>query len=207
MTEEEPSQFKLIYYEARGTADKTRLLLSLVDVFYLNTTISGRQVIKHQEHSPLGQLPIWEDDQVIVSGSLPVFLFLARKFHLEPPQPQDQALCLAVTAFTEEICQRLWDAPFLEEGISDHAAAQAKTKFMQAVLFPRLTLLSREIPSGSSTLLSDVSYADAALLAMLDAVDKELPLALSAFPSLKAYRKAMKERPAVVALEKSGRRY
>jgi glutathione S-transferase len=158
--------------------------------------------------SPTGNLPVLQDGDVVVAQPEAILTYVEERYapkeHLVPLQ---QARRDMILSFALELQRTLWSAEFYHaETLSDRELEEQKGLFIRDFVVPALSFLTRLIGARDYALGDIFTRADCALVAALDAVDKNLPRALPAFPEIKKYLKRCHARPAISRLMAEGRR-
>ncbi|KAG9392953.1 glutathione S-transferase [Carpediemonas membranifera] len=168
---------------------------------------------KVREMSPFGDLPMIEAGSLRISGDLPIYRFLGTLLGYTGTTPQEQAEVNMWVDTTADLTREMWGADFMaakEGGATDYTVAGKKTEFGIQYLEPKLRLLSARFEARAHPLYivgDTLTLADISLFSALEAIDREVPLALASFPGLSEWRVRMEQRPRIAALNDSGRRY
>lgn len=145
----------LSYYDAKGTALKLRLLLVHAGVAHEWRPLkTPEEILKAQERSPFGELPLWETEDIVVSGSLAVFEHVAIDMGYLLPREmniQRYALSRQFAHYCEGVLEDLWR---MTEFLASPEAQDARSKgvgrsaireaYIRMRLRPKLELVSRE---------------------------------------------------------------
>eukprot|EP00767_Chilomastix_cuspidata_P002439 gnl/Chilomastix_cuspidata/2565.p3 GENE.gnl/Chilomastix_cuspidata/2565~~gnl/Chilomastix_cuspidata/2565.p3 ORF type:complete len:209 (+),score=109.55 gnl/Chilomastix_cuspidata/2565:1117-1743(+) len=199
----------LTYFPARGTCDKVRVYLAELDIKYRDDIISGKEAGAARRRAPFGVLPTYRDEDREVSHGLAIMLYLAEK-HGPALSLGEKAFLTNIACVCEDILTEMWASEFITApGLSDYAVAQKKAEFLESYVAPTLTLFVKDIEGrpGPFLLGEQFTFGDACLFAMLEAVDRELPLALAVFPRLAEFRSKVARQPRIAALTESGNRF
>lgn len=76
------SNYKLIYFNARGRAEVSRLIFAQAGVEYEDKRVAGEEWAKLKPTTPTGSLPLLEVDGKQLTGSGVIARFLAERFGL-----------------------------------------------------------------------------------------------------------------------------
>eukprot|EP00741_Cyanophora_paradoxa_P019591 tig00021133_g18912.t1 len=215
---------RLLYYAARGSADMVRMLLREAGLPYVDDILTAKRLkeLTREGEIPFGAIPMLtmktDKSSVRVGHAPSIMRFLARStgFYGENLEESTEIDQWADEAF--ELINEYWSADFHDaEGLSDLALAEAKSKFLAKRLRPRLEAIAlaysmRRPPPGAPAdspfvVGAALSYADVTLFSVLDAISKELPMAVPLYPGLQAFCAAMRERPRINAFLDSPDRY
>jgi len=109
----------------------------------------------------------------------------------------------------EEIQQALWNAEFMKQECSEFKEKQLKDQFLREYLLEALDNLCRVMARNKTMHLvgNKLTFVDVMLFALLEAIDRELSLALPNFPLLTYFRDSIKSIPRISAFCDSGLRY
>ncbi|KAK0050281.1 glutathione S-transferase 7 [Biomphalaria pfeifferi] len=77
-----PKSLKLIYFNGRGRAELSRLILAVAGQKYEDVRIVGENWPAEKSKTPFGQLPVLEVDGQTFGQSLAIATYLAREFNL-----------------------------------------------------------------------------------------------------------------------------
>ncbi|KAK6994499.1 glutathione S-transferase 6 [Biomphalaria glabrata] len=75
-----PKSLKLIYFNGRGRAELSRLILAVAGQKYEDVRIVGENWPAEKSKTPFGQLPVLEVDGQTFGQSLAIATYLAREF-------------------------------------------------------------------------------------------------------------------------------
>eukprot|EP00455_Lapot_gusevi_P014580 TRINITY_DN172_c0_g1_i1.p1 TRINITY_DN172_c0_g1~~TRINITY_DN172_c0_g1_i1.p1 ORF type:complete len:208 (-),score=68.23 TRINITY_DN172_c0_g1_i1:194-817(-) len=86
---------KLVYFNARGRAEAIRLIFAEAGVEYEDVRLAGNEwpAYKAAHNLPFGQIPILEMDGKVLSQSVAITRYLAKKYNLVPANDYDAYLC------------------------------------------------------------------------------------------------------------------
>ncbi len=142
------STMKLYNLELSGNCYKIRLFLSLLDIKYelVNVDLMAYEHKSPEflQLNPLGQIPVLEDDGLILRDSQAILVYLAKKHGGEAWFPSDAAGMAQVTQWlstaANEIARGLADARLSKFGFAiDLEAAQKKAESILNVIEQHLT--------------------------------------------------------------------
>ncbi|GIQ80603.1 hypothetical protein KIPB_001429 [Kipferlia bialata] len=205
--QEQQSIGTLVFFPVRGEVDKIRLMLADSGMHYDFEPVSGGSAATKAESSPFGILPIWKDATTTTCHSMAIMLHLAGKLGYDGQTPVERGFLMPCAMQCEDILRTMWMAEF--SGSKSASTVQLRNKFYRDYICPRFTFLQRDVVATAKPyLLGDrLSYADLCLVAMLDAVAKEIPMSVGGFPELKRYRNRVMKRPNLKRMVKRGDRF
>ncbi|EFO62539.1 Hypothetical protein GLP15_1665 [Giardia lamblia P15] len=192
---------RLVYYDARGTALKCRLLLADLEIRYRWTPLaSAEQVAAAKTGAPSCVLPVWEDGAAKVAGSTVVLEYLGASLGRYSASLQVQAAARALVLFCEDLLTAIWRE---SEAVAEALAAGAEmmrseciAAYRQNRILPGLTVLARDVLSLRS-LAPEPLYSDYAVLEVLYYADAEYPELVDQFPLLRELSDGYFARPGI----------
>ena len=101
------STYKLYYFNRRGRAEISRLILAAADQKYEDVRYERDEWSTHKPQMPLGQIPVLEVDGVKLVQSLSIARFLAKQFHLAGKDNFEQAKVDAVVDTIDDAAMKL----------------------------------------------------------------------------------------------------
>merc|ERR1711892_51320 len=188
------SEIKLTYFDARGRAETSRLILAYAGVRYVDQRLTGEQFSTVKEKLPFGQLPALKYNGQTICQSMAIARFLAKEYDLV-------GLTAIETAQADEIVDRIND--ILEARVQAVFATDEskKTELMR-------TLLEETVPAGLAQLETRIqerggqflvgnqlTWADFHLFSFADFLDGE---ALESYPGLANLASRIAELPNIV---------
>jgi glutathione S-transferase len=199
----------LTYFGVRGSCDKIRLLMAQGNLNYTEVIITGREFASAKKDFEFEQLPMLEDGQLRIVTACAITRHVARKLNLYGSTFEEAALCDMWMAQCEEVQQSLWNAEFMQKDLPEHTSKQMKEQYLSKTLAPQLQLMSNVMAKNQTMFLvgKKLTFVDIVLFSLLDCIDRELPLALPAFPLLAYFHSSIKELPRIKAFCASGRRF
>ena len=193
---------KLIYYNARGTVLKCRLLLADMGIKYQWTPLdkAEEEVISAKISAPSCTLPIWEDSVTKVSGSAVILEYLGANLGKYSASLQVQAAARALVLYCESLLDSIWKeaevvAAFLATD-PDMTRSESISTYRQNRILPGLTILTRDMLSLKS-LSAEPLYSDYALLEVLYYANAEYPELVDQFPPLRELFQRYVARPGI----------
>lgn len=146
--------------------------------------------------NPRGQVPAWQDGDVIIYESLAIMMYLEQKHPEKPliPRGNDQDYATFLTRYFQ------YHAKLDHLGVQTDIIIRKKTRADVAEKIPLLLKELREWDKaleGREYLANTFSLADIALIPIVTSSVELLGLDISQFPSLEAWYRRMWERPSV----------
>lgn len=198
---------KLIYYNARGTALKCRLLLADMDIKYQWTPLSNiEQIIATKINAPSCILPVWEDNVTKVSGSAIILEYLGASLGKYSASLQVQAAERALVLYCEDLLDSIWkeseNVAALLASNNDMTRSEGTLIYRQNRIIPGLTILTRDMLSLKK-LSTEPLYSDYAILEVLYYANAEYPELIDQFPPLRELSNSYFARPGIKRLVES----
>ena len=193
----------LTYFDMRGRAEASRLLLADAGIEFVDRRIkSEKEWTSLQPTLPAGKLPLFNDDKVQLTESHAILRHLARVARIEPSNSADIARFDEVHEALAETQRDLWLSTWVEIGPYDDSA------FATVTLPRRLAGLASLLTPDAGTFWfgSKPSRVDFLAFALLDEIDAFVPDVLGNTPALANLYQSVSERPGVRNYLDSGRR-
>ncbi|WKX95180.1 hypothetical protein Q1695_011995 [Nippostrongylus brasiliensis] len=180
-------QYKLLYFDGRGTAEIIRQIFVVAGEDYEDVRISREDWPKLKEEMPFGQLPVLEEDGKKLAQSFAIARYLARKFGLAGKSAFEQALVDSIADqmkdFVSEIRPYLRIAWGFDQG--DSTSVEGILLPAREKLFTFLLKFLKENKSGflvgDSLTWADLYLAEAA------EIGQNVPEFYEGFPEIKAH--------------------
>jgi len=174
----------LTYFNGRGRAEVARLILAEAGVEYNDHRFDDMSP-SLKEKLPFGQVPLYEEEGLLLVQSMTIARYLARKHHLAGKDDKEAALCdMAV------------------DGIVDVQAArnaaktdEEKKKFAEEVLPKWLGYFEKLLGGKEYSVGGHLTWADIVAFNSMSNISAAFPGCLDHFPSLKAHRERIGSRP------------
>ncbi|XP_022081075.1 glutathione S-transferase 1-like [Acanthaster planci] len=99
--------YKLVYFNIRGRAEPTRMMLNYVGQKFEDVRYSSEEWVKHKPTTPFQQLPYLEVDGKIIPQSRVIEGFVAREFGLNGASNEETTTIDLVTAVLKDIMDPL----------------------------------------------------------------------------------------------------
>ena len=124
------STYKLVYFNARGSAEPARFVFAQAGVTYEDKRVGHgtEEWTKLKPSIPTGMLPILEVDGKQLIGSWVITRFLAERFGLAGSSDIENAEIAGIGDVLQDFIQRGWQAIFSGE-VGEERKAQMKKKF------------------------------------------------------------------------------
>lgn len=195
---------KLTYFDVRGRAEVIRLILEETGTLYSEHRVGLEEWSTLKPTLVFGQLPLYEEDGLVLNQSGAIYRHLARKFDLYGDNALEQTRCdIVQETFVEaqlNIGGFFWNPEF--EKLRDNYEAVE----LPALLL-RLQKLFRVNSANSGYWVGQrLSYVDFIAWHTLDYVRAFSQKTLDKFDDLARFRKAVSTRPNIAAYLASNRR-
>ncbi|HEU4577041.1 MAG TPA: glutathione S-transferase family protein [Polyangiaceae bacterium] len=194
----------LTYFDIRGRAEVIRLILEEVGAAYRERRVPEREWAAVKPTMPFGQMPLYQEGELVIPQSHAIYRYLARKYGLYGQDERERVRCDIV----EEV---FVDAQNVLGGFFWHAKfAELRSDFERTRLPELLAGLERllaENDGGRSFWVGQsLSYVDFCAWHFLDYVRAFSQAALERFPLLHAFKQRIEARPRIAAYLASERR-
>jgi len=183
---------ELIYFDMRGRAESSRLLLMDHEVQFDDVRIkSAEELSRLQSTSPFGHLPVLRDMSHLISESNAILRHISRMANDEPSELRLQAAWdeahEALASAQEELWLSSWVSPDPYEG----------KVYSQSALVRRLAGLDKLAGRnpGRFWFGEQPSRVDYLAFAFLDEIDAFFPERLRSFPTLADLHHQVSDRP------------
>ncbi|XP_067684553.1 probable glutathione S-transferase 6 [Haliotis asinina] len=183
------STYKLIYFDIRAKAELARLMFAYQGQEYEDSRISMEEWPALKPKMPFGQVPVLEVDGRMLSESVAITNYLARKFGLYGSTEFETFEVDQVVGITQDMWKVIVD--WIHE--NDETRKAALQKENEEKHFPKyLAALEKILKTNGNAFFvgSQLSYAD---LAAFDAMDIQVPdSVVDQFPLVKANRELVR---------------
>jgi glutathione S-transferase len=201
---------KLTYFAARGTCDQIRLLLAETNIPYYEMTINGLEFNKIKNFLPFQQLPLWEENNLKIVHANAIMRHLARKTGLYGNNEEERSLCDMWEEQCDLILKNFWQAEFMKNNIySDFKLNEMKHKYFYESLSLELKNISNLMSLNNNYYLvgEKLTFVDIKLFSVLDAINKEIKIAIPSFPLLENFYKEIGKRNRILEFCLSDKRF
>merc|ERR1719348_173173 len=188
------ANIKLTYFDARGRAETSRLILAYAGVQYVDQRLTSEQFASVKSKMPWGQLPALKYNGHIICQSNAIARFLAAEFDLVGTSN-------AEAAQADEIVDRIQDlhtARFKAVFASDEGKkAELMRELREDIVPAGLTQLEKKLEERGGQFLvgNQLSWADLALFAFYDIMGSAAHEVLEGYPLLKDLAERIAELP------------
>ncbi|CEG46860.1 RxLR-like protein [Plasmopara halstedii] len=192
-------QLKLTYFDGRGRAELSRLILAAGNVSFIDERLDREAFLAIKSKLPLGQVPVLEVDGTTYSQSMAIARYAAKITGL---YPQDPLECLRVDMVSESLVDVRMAILEIKYRTPDEAARNVKTKKLLDESLPKtLKLLEGFVHPGPFFMGDNMTYADIQLfdLIMNGMLDISTNFALKDYPNLAALVEMVQSNPNVAA--------
>jgi glutathione S-transferase len=202
---------KLTYFAARGTCDQIRLLLAETNIPYYEMTINGLEFNKIKNFLPFQQLPLWEENNLKIVHANAIMRHLARKTEgLYGNNEEERSLCDMWEEQCDLILKNFWQAEFMKNNIySDFKLNEMKHKYFYESLSLELKNISNLMSLNNNYYLvgEKLTFVDIKLFSVLDAINKEIKIAIPSFPLLENFYQEIGKRHRILEFCLSDKRF
>ncbi len=197
------SSVELVYFNMRGRAEASRLLLTVVDASFEDHRVCDvAQWSKLKPRLPFGALPILKDGPSTLSQSHAILRYLAYRYELLQNSLIDQSIYDEAQFSLAEAQEDLWQFAWREDYLTDpEPYATGRLSFFLNSLQAHLAQHGGDCWIGNS-----ISHIDCLAFAFLDELRAFFPTTLASFARLSEFHETFKNRPPVHAYIESGRR-
>jgi glutathione S-transferase P len=185
---------RITYFDFRGRVEMIRLTFEELEIIYEDRRIrTPKEWADLRPQVPLGQLPIYEDGDLLLAESHAIIRHLARKHDLYGKDEKERARCDMVEeclyAAQETLWRHFWDPQF-----------EAKRKpFATERIAPVLARLEALLSESDSShfVRSGLTYVDLYAFVYLDQLRALFPETLASVPRINDFRTSIARWPRV----------
>jgi glutathione S-transferase len=194
----------LTYFDIRGRAEVIRLILEDVGAPYRERRVAEREWAVVKPTMPFGQMPLYQEGELIIPQSHAIYRYLARKYGLYGQDERERVRCDIV----EEV---FVDAQNVLGGFFWHAKfAELRSDFERTRLPDLLGGLQRLLAENDGGrgfwVGQSLTYVDFCAWHFLDYVRAFSEATLEQFPLLHAFKQRIEARPRMAVYLASPRR-
>ncbi|KHJ78385.1 glutathione S-transferase protein [Oesophagostomum dentatum] len=193
-------QYKLSYFDGRGTAEIIRQIFALAGQEYEDVRYAHDEWPKHKDEMPFGQMPVLEVDGKQLAQSFAIVRFLSRRFGFAGETRFDEALVDSIADQFKDFMTDIRPMVVVALGFAQGDLAKlTKEVFLPArdKFFAYITKFLKANKSGY--LVGDsLTYVDL-YLAETSEFAKKVPTLYDAFPEIKAHAEKVRS---IAALKK-----
>ncbi|XP_070548538.1 S-crystallin SL11-like [Ptychodera flava] len=196
---------RVIYFDARGRAEPSRLVLSAAGVEFEDVRFTSEQwqTEKATGKYEFGQLPCLETDGVMISQSRAMARYLANEYGLAGKTNLDKAKADMVTDACEDLFQGMIKVFFEKDEAKKTELKTEYGKKLTATLASLEKILTANNGGDGFFVGDGVSVADLSFFAQVEFTSPSAPNLLDAYPKLKALNARVAALPNIAAwLEK-----
>ncbi|PRP77487.1 glutathione S-transferase P [Planoprotostelium fungivorum] len=194
-----------------------RLLLAETGLEYEDVVVTGQEFARWKNSLPLPYLPIWEEEGLTLVQPLCILKHIARESRnvlkeargMYGSTLQEAAHCDMLSEYCEKIVADFWNADFMQRNLHGLELEKKKDDYTENTLVPQMSDLCLMLSGNKCPHLvgARISFVDIQLFALLEAINKEIPLLLPSFPLLSAFHKTISNRPKIRTFCLSDKRY
>ncbi|XP_019635268.1 PREDICTED: LOW QUALITY PROTEIN: S-crystallin SL11-like [Branchiostoma belcheri] len=192
--------YKLYYFNGRGRAEPTRLMLAAAGLPYEDIRMEPEQWPEYKKKMPMGQAPVLEvDGRTMISQSIAIARFVAKESGLAGKTNMEQARAdMMVDGFVDmvnKMADYVWYEP------DEARKAEKKKTFFETTLpeflghFEKLLVANN---GGNGFFVGDgLTHAEVFFLGLSDDITAEKPDILSPHPKLAALVDRIRKYPGI----------
>ncbi|GAB6028478.1 hypothetical protein CHUAL_002637 [Chamberlinius hualienensis] len=191
-------KYKLTYFNGRGLAELSRLVLAQAGVEYEDVRLEKDNWPEIKPTTPLGQVPILEVDGQVIFQSRAIARFLAREHGLAGSNSIEAA---RIDGLVDAVYD-LWDHGYKIKFEQDAAKKEELTKkFLGETLPPYLSNITKILTNnGGKFLVGDkLSWADIAVAYALSGLREKFESSLESHDTLKQFSETVLNLPNIKA--------
>lgn len=196
---------KLYHYPLSGHAHRARLFLSLTGVKYdlieVDLRAGEHKTPDFLKLNTFGQVPVLEDDDVIVPDSLAIIVYVARKFGLEAWLPSEPAAAAAVQRWFSVAAGQLRYGPAAARLVTVFGAKYDVEQTL-ATAHAILKLIDQELVGRDWIVGNHPTAADVALYSYISSAP-EGNVDLLPYAEIKAWLQRIEALPGFVPFQKT----
>ncbi|OWF48494.1 glutathione S-transferase 1-like [Mizuhopecten yessoensis] len=192
------NKWKVTYFNGRGRAESTRIILTEAEVLFEDVRISKEQWDAMKQSTPTHTLPILElDDGTVLSQSPAILRFLGRKFNMYSDDLMEQyRIDLVMNIIDDLVDKKLIPALFEK----DPVLKAEKMKKVEADDLPGyMKLLTNELKAGGNGFFvgTKLSIADVKVFTVLENISSNFPETMAKCNDLREFKERIASRPKI----------
>ena len=188
------STYKLVYFNAKGRAELTRLVFAQAGVAYTDERITGEEWATRAPNTPFGMLPVLEVDGKQLGGSLVMARYVAEKYGVAGSNDFENAVIASILDAVSDVQHQSYSW-FFEK---DETKKAELKKDLDEHTFPAALANFEKFVAGNShgwLVGSKVTYGDLGVYLLLDMLSHLSPTVLDKFPSLSQLKNRVESLP------------
>ena len=191
--------YKLYYFESRGRAEPSRIILACAGVKYEDVRYTKEQWAEFKPKTPFGSMPVWEEDGKMLAGSTVIARYLGEKYGLAGGNAWENAQVANIVDFISDFGREI-SKVFFEK---DEEKKKELLKNFKSEVAPKFLGKLNELANNDSSFLwgNKPTWADFILFAILEprgfcnALGRE---DLSSYPALEKFVSTISALPNIV---------
>ena len=165
--------YKLYYFQGRGRAEASRLILAYAGIKYEDVRLSGKeQWPEFKPKTPFGTMPVLEEDGKMVGGSLVIARYLGEKHGIAGGDAWENAKIANIVDFVSDFMQEMTKV-YMEK--DEAKKAEIEKKFKEEAVPKYLGKLNGLAGDSGYLWNSKLSWADLVLYTVLEFMKDQLP--------------------------------
>ena len=185
-----------------GNCHKVRLLLSLLALPYQSQAVDLRggeqRGPDHLQRNPFGQVPVLDDDGLIIRDSQAILVYLAKRYGGEQWWPDDAYQLAQIAAWLSTAANEIFHGP-AKLRVHHKFGSPIDTTTARQTAYKVLDIIDRHLQNQDWLVGDSVSIADIAVYPYL-ALAPEGGLDIGAFPNIIAWFQRIRALPGYVAM-------
>ena len=188
------SSYKLTYFNARGRAELTRLILAQAGVEYTDERLNYEEWVQRESSTPFGVIPVLEVDGKLIGGSIVIARYVAEKFGVAGSNDFENAIIASIVDAATDLGMEMYTT-YSEE---DETKKAEKKKVLEEQTIPAALANIEKFAAGNSDgwlVGPKVTYGDLSVYLILDQLSGAVPTVLDKYPALSQLKKKVESLP------------
>ncbi|XP_003727717.1 S-crystallin SL11 [Strongylocentrotus purpuratus] len=197
-----PKTYKLEYFNLRGRAELSRLLMAQADMKYEDVRLSFADwgtAKGNQEKYPLGFLPVLEEDGKVISQSMTIARHLAREFGMAGQNEEEMVMIDMICETCNELLSKMIEIALMQ-GEAKPNAVKEFTEVKSLLPMKNITTWLEMNGKGNGYFVGEkMSVADLFVFSIMEHLAGKYPNILTKHPLLQAFYERMIKEPKLAA--------
>ena len=188
------SDIKLSYFNARGRAETSRLILAHAGARYIDQRLSMEQFASAKERLPFGQVPVIKVDGEVVSQSMAIARYLANLYGLAGRSNMEMAQADEIVGVVNDMIEKRIAA--MRETDERKKSEMTREAMSEAIPATLLKLEARLTERGGQFFAgNNLTWADLHVFSFVDRTRLDNPELLNECPKMKNLVERIEQKP------------
>ncbi|KAK7027291.1 hypothetical protein SK128_005166 [Halocaridina rubra] len=189
-------EYKLIYFNAKGTAELIRWIFTHGGITFTDERIEMEDWPERKSEMPHGKVPVLMIDEEPLVQSLAIARFAAKEAGLVPEDNLEAAMCDALVDTVNEMMKELYD------NVRKYDDDDEKQKYFEEIFFPNhlepfLKNLNERLSEKEWFVTDQLTWADLMLARTMMQITEKHPDCLENFSDVAAHMERVCEVPSI----------